>query len=128
MKDFGPQSERVMNRRAFFRTAGAAAAGCALDIGGATGRSGWRTFEVTTRVELRDPSGVTRVWVPAALIRETPYQRTLANTFRAEGGVVRMVESGPGVLGIIAAEFPAGVPPVLTVVSRVSTQDWAVNL
>ena len=117
-----------MNRRAFFRTTGAAAAACALEIHGATRRSAWRTFEVTTSVELRDPSGVTHLWVPAALIRETPYQRTLANTFRAEGGAVRMAGPGADGLGIVAAEFPAGVPPVLTVVSRVSTRDWAVNL
>lgn len=120
MKDF-------MNRRAFFRTTGAAAAAGALDIRGATRRNEWRTFEVTTRVELRDPSGVTHVWVPAALIRETPYQRTLANTFRAERGVVRIVEPGADGPGIIVAEFPAGVSPVLTVISRVSTRDWAVN-
>jgi transglutaminase-like putative cysteine protease len=31
-------------------------------------------------------------------------------------------------LGIVAAEFPAGVKPVLTVTRRVSTRDWAVNL
>lgn len=136
MKDFGPlpvgvtarRYWRGMNRRAFFRTTGAAAAAGALHIPAAPVRSGWRTFEVTTSVELRDPSGVTHLWVPAALIRETPYQKTIANTFRAEGGLVRIVEPGPDGLGIIAAEFPAGVPPVLTVVSRVSTRDWAVNL
>lgn len=47
---------------------------------------GWRTFEVTTRVEVLKPSGATRVWLPAALLVKTPFQRTLANEFRAEGG------------------------------------------
>ena len=41
----------------------------------------WRTFQVTTRVEVLKTSGKTRVWVPAALISETPFQKTLANTF-----------------------------------------------
>ena len=45
----------------------------------------WRTFQVTTRVEVLKPSGATRVWVPAALISETPFQKTLANTFNCRG-------------------------------------------
>jgi len=121
-----------MNRRVFFTTTGAAAAACALSIPkplrGETSAPAWRTFEITTRVELRDPSGAIRLWVPAALLRETPYQKTLANTFRAEGGTVKRLDSEDDGLGIVAAEFPAGVPPVLTVISRVSTRDWAVNL
>jgi hypothetical protein len=61
--------------------------------------SGWRTFEVTTRVEVLTSSAATRVWLPAALISETPYQRTLANRFHAEGGVARIVESKIDALG-----------------------------
>jgi transglutaminase-like putative cysteine protease len=39
-----------------------------------------------------------------------------------------MVESKADALGIIAAEFPAGVKPVLTHSSRVATRDYAVDL
>ena len=49
----------------------------------------WRTFEVTTRVEVLRPSGPTRIWVPAALIVSTPYQKTLATTFHCEDGSVK---------------------------------------
>ena len=38
-----------------------------------------------------------------------------------------MLRPGQDGLGIIAAEFPAGVKPVLTVTSRVATRDWAVE-
>jgi transglutaminase-like putative cysteine protease len=90
---------------------------------------GWRTFEVTTRAEVLKSSGTTHVWLPAALIRETPYQKTLANEFRAEGGTAEIVvESKPDALGIITAKFPAGVKPVLTVTSRVATRNCAVDL
>ena len=89
---------------------------------------GWRTFEVTTRVEVLKPSGTTRIWVPAALIDQTPFQKTLANTFHAEGGAVKMVSSESDALGIIAAEYPAGVTPVLTVTSRVTTKNCTVDL
>jgi transglutaminase-like putative cysteine protease len=87
----------------------------------------WRTFQVTTRVEVQKASGNTRIWVPAALISETPFQKTLANTFSCEDGTVRIVETKTDALGIIAAEFPAGVRPILTVTSRVATKDCAVD-
>lgn len=88
----------------------------------------WRTFQVTTRVEVLKTSGTTRIWLPAALISETPFQRTIENTFNCEGGTAKMVESKVDALGIIAAEFPSGVRPVLTLTSRVATKDYAVDL
>ena len=88
----------------------------------------WRTFEVTTRVEVLKSSGATRIWVPAALINQTPFQRTLANTFNAKGGTAKIVESKADALGIIASQFPAGVKPILTVTSRIATKDYAVDL
>jgi transglutaminase-like putative cysteine protease len=39
-----------------------------------------------------------------------------------------MVEASADGLGIIAAEFPAGVKPVLTLTSRVATRNYAVDL
>jgi transglutaminase-like putative cysteine protease len=121
-----------MNRRDFLRSASTVSAGVAL---AGTGRlfahdapsAGWRTFELTTRVEILKPSGTTRIWVPAALINETPFQKTLANTFTAEGGTAKIVESKADSLGIIATEFPAGVKPILTVTSRVATNNCAVD-
>ena len=88
----------------------------------------WRTFLVTTRVEVLKTSGATRIWVPAALISETPFQKTLANTFSSDGGTAKMFESKTDALGIVAAEFPAGVRPLLTVTSRIATKDCAIDL
>ena len=88
----------------------------------------WRTFQVTTNIEVLKPSGATRVWVPAALIRETSFQKTQSNTFNCEGGTAKAVESKSDALGIIAAEFPAGVKPILSVTSRIATKDFAVDL
>ena len=89
---------------------------------------GWRTFELTTRVEVLKTSGTTHVWLPAALISDTPYQKTLANTFKCDGGTAKTFESKTEALGIIAAEFPPGVRPILTVTSRVTTRNWVVDL
>jgi transglutaminase-like putative cysteine protease len=122
-----------MNRRNFLRYAGIASASLALPDTGRlfahdSSSGSWRTFEVTTRVEVLKPSGMTRVWLPAALIGKTPYQKTLANRFSAEGGTAEIVESEADALGIIAAKFPAGVRPVLTVTSRIATNNYTVDL
>lgn len=94
----------------------------------AAGNSRWRTFEITTHIEVLKPSGPTRIWVPAALDQRTPYQRPFGNTFHSEGGSVKVVESKTDALRIIAANFPSGVRPALTVTSRVATRDWTVDL
>ena len=122
-----------MNRRDFLRTAGVASATLAFPKTGrlfaqAPSAGDWRTFEVTTRAEVLRPSGQTLVWLPAALIGETPYQKTLANRFTADGGTAELLESREDRLGIVAARFPAGARPVLTLTSRISTKNAAVDL
>ncbi len=122
-----------MNRRDFLRSASAVSASLALPRAGRLlvedATSGdWRTFEVTTRVEVLKPSGMTRIWVPAALGCQTPFQKTLSNTFTAEGGNAKIVESKTDALGTVAAEFPAGVKPILTVISRIATKNYSVDL
>jgi transglutaminase-like putative cysteine protease len=81
-----------------------------------------------TRVEVLKPAGTTRIWVPGALVSETPYQKTLANTFNAPGGQAHFVERPDDSLGIVAATFPADVAPVLTVMSRIATRNVAIDL
>lgn len=122
-----------MNRRDFVRSAGIISA--TLGVPGArrlfvedTGPGRWRTFEVTTHVEVLKPLGTTRVWVPAALVSATPFQKTLSNVFSSEGSTAKIAESKTDALGIVVAEFPAGVKPTLTVTSRVATKNCAVDL
>jgi transglutaminase-like putative cysteine protease len=122
-----------MNRREFLRSAGVVSAGMALPgaarlFGGAEAPAVWRTFQVTTHVEVLNSSGATRIWLPAALTHPTPFQKTLSNSFHATGGTAKMIGSKQDSLGILAAEFPAGVKPELTLVSRVATTDCAVDL
>jgi transglutaminase-like putative cysteine protease len=122
-----------MNRRKFLRSAGVLSAAFAVPKKGSlfaqgSAPAGWRTFEVTTRVEVLKPSGLTRIWLPAALLAKTPFQNTLANTFKADGGTASLVESKADGLGIIVAEFPTDVKPVLSATSRISTRNFAVDL
>jgi transglutaminase-like putative cysteine protease len=125
-----------MNRRHFLRSAGAASAYLALPgarkafaMGPAEGAgSGWRTFELTTRVEVLNPSGPTRVWLPTALLRETPFQETVSNDFHCEGGDARLVKTNQDGLGIVSASYPDGAKPLLTLTSRVRTRDYTVPI
>jgi transglutaminase-like putative cysteine protease len=131
-----------MNRREFLRRTGAASTGLALtdpsrlfaqspsssaDVGRVlsdpAGR--WRTFEVTTRIEVLQPAGPTRVWLPTPLAA-APYQKTFGDNYRADGGSTTMVEKDE--LDMLVAEWPDGVTPILKIVSRVATKDHAADL
>lgn len=120
-----------MNRREFLRLAGATSAGLAFPfprvVAHAAGNA-WRSYEVTTSVEVLRPAGRTRVWLPAPLTVATPYQREIGNTFRADGGAARFVNQSPIATGIVAAEWPEGARPVLSLTSRVMARDYAVNV
>jgi transglutaminase-like putative cysteine protease len=122
-----------MKRRDFLRSAGVVSASMAFSkagrlFGQGTAPDTWRTFDVTTSVQVLKPSGTTRIWMPAALLSPTPFQKTLANDFKAEGGIAKMTENGTDSLGIITAEFPVGVTPVFTMTSRITTKNFAVEL
>jgi transglutaminase-like putative cysteine protease len=132
-----PFLRTVMNRRHFLQTAGVVSAGLAFpkastllarDSANAAADANWRTFEVTTRVEILKPAGVTRIWLPAALTTETPFQKTLTNTFNADGGTAELIESKPDALGLISAEFPEGARPVLVSTSRINTRNYTVEV
>lgn len=120
-----------MRRRDFLRSAGAWSAGVLL--GGARGRlvhgqtaavERWRTFEITTHVHVQHAAGTTRVWLPTPLA-VAPYQRTLGDTYQIDGGSVSMIERDG--IDVLAAEWPDGADPILTLTSRVATTDHAVD-
>ncbi len=123
-----------MNRRNFLESAGAVCAGLAVTksipafADAVQSGAAWRTFEVTSRVEVLKPSGVTHIWLPSALIRDTLFQRTHANKFSAEGGSAKFTKDKQNALGIISATYPANGKPVLTLTSHVSLKNYAVDL
>ncbi|BDG10012.1 transglutaminase-like domain-containing protein [Anaeromyxobacter paludicola] len=131
-----------MDRRDFLRLTGAVTAGLALPNPLSAARAEapagpaprpsapprWRTFEVTTRVEVLKAAGATRVWLPTPLTRDTPFQRSLGNAWKAEGGTVAQWIDPVYGAGVVWAEFPAGAQPVVELTSRFATRDVAVDL
>jgi hypothetical protein len=126
-----------MHRRDFLRFTGIASAGIMYPAmappafaqsAPVAAPGGWRVYEVTTRVEILKPSGVTRVWVPTPLKQDTAYQKTLGNAFQAEGGSAQLSTESKYGAEMVMAEWPAGVRPVLTHTARFATRDVAVDL
>ena len=86
----------------------------------------WRTFEITTRVELQFPDGVSRAWVPIPSV-EGPYQKVIANSWSGNGAA-RIVSDGKYGANMVLAEWsPAEKAPVVEVVSTFATRNRAVD-
>src|ERR1043165_1132446 len=89
--------------------------------------AGWRTFEITTRVELQWPEGTSRVWIPVPSV-ENSYQKVLGTTWSGNGSV-RLASDGKYGANMVAAEWnPSEKNPVIEVVSSFSTINRAVDL
>ncbi|MBV8896212.1 MAG: transglutaminase domain-containing protein [Acidobacteriaceae bacterium] len=123
----------MSNRRNFLKRSGALIPALWMPLSSKllaeeTEPAGWRTYEVTTHVEIRNPAGVTRVWIPEPLIRETPFQKTLGNEIKCEEGKVTRFRDKQQGMGIINAVFPAGTKPAITVTSSAKLRDWTVDV
>ena len=89
----------------------------------------WRVFEVTTQVEILKPVGVTRAWLPIPLTEDTPYQKGLRNTWKADGATVSSAQDPKFGAAFVFAEWPEAVQkPTLELTSRVATRDHTVDL
>src|SRR4051812_18649778 len=78
----------------------------------------WRTFEVTTRVEVLQPRGVTRVWLPVPSI-DSDWQQSQESAFTSNGSAKMTADTHNGAR-MVYAEFDAGEPaPWVQVTSRV---------
>ena len=83
---------------------------------------GWRTFDVTTRVEIEKPHAGMQVWLPLPSI-ESGYQHTLDDSF-STNGQARLASDGKYGARMLHARFePGQIRPFVEVTSRVQTRD-----
>ncbi|MCD6664395.1 MAG: transglutaminase domain-containing protein [Comamonas sp.] len=81
----------------------------------------WRTFDVTTRVDLPATTSTTRVWVPLPSV-QTGWQLPINDTLDSNGSA-RFASDGAQGVRMVVAEFAAGTAqPQVQVTSRVRTQ------
>jgi transglutaminase-like putative cysteine protease len=89
--------------------------------------SDWKSYEVTTRVDLQRAGGPSTVWVPLPAI-DTDWQRTLSNNWSGNASKMHVGTDPRHGAQFLVAEFDGSAPPHLEVVSRVQTRnrvaDW----
>jgi transglutaminase-like putative cysteine protease len=119
-----------MNRRTFLQSSAALAVAQALpwDAIALAGEQGWRTFETVTRVQVSDPFGVARAWVPLPLVADTDWQRTLDNAWTGNASRAQLMRDPKYGVTMLYAEWPEKeMNPVIEVTSRFMTRDRAVD-
>ncbi len=125
-----------MERRTFLKSLGVSAAATMVGVparirfaAAAETPGGWRTFEVTTKVEVVNPSGVTRVWLPLPLASETDWHKSLGNSWKGNAAVMRNHRDDKYGATLLHVEWPSGEKaPTVEAVSRFSTRDRNVDL
>jgi transglutaminase-like putative cysteine protease len=87
----------------------------------------WRSFELTTRVDILKPQGVTKVWLPIPSVN-TDWQRSQVNSFSSNGTArLQADKDGARMLYVEFAESEA--KPFVELTSAAQTQnraqDWS---
>jgi len=123
-----------MERREFLKSSAAvsalsvlpAAAFAASDPVAFDPRPGaWRSFDVTTRVEIAQPQGVNQAWIPLPSFRARDWIRPGQSAWTTNGQAKEVRAGGASLLHVTWA---AGMAPAVEVTSRVATRDRAIDL
>lgn len=86
----------------------------------------WRTFEVTTRVDIAKPQGATKIWLPIPSVN-TDWQKSLESSFSSNGKSQLTSDAHDGAR-MLYVEFTDGLAqPYVELTSRIQTQSRAVN-
>ncbi|HEY2336141.1 MAG TPA: transglutaminase domain-containing protein [Burkholderiales bacterium] len=88
--------------------------------------AGWRTFEITTRVEILKPQGASRAWIPVPAV-ESDYQKVIGSSWSGNAST-RLARDGKYGAAMAVAEWSAGdKAPVVEVTSTFSTINRAID-
>jgi transglutaminase-like putative cysteine protease len=86
----------------------------------------WRTFEVTTRVDIQQADGSTRIWLPVPSVN-TDWQHSLDSSY-ASNGAARMSSDAAYGARLLQVEFtPGEKKPWVELTSRIRTNSRAVD-
>jgi transglutaminase-like putative cysteine protease len=88
--------------------------------------AGWRTFDVTTRVDVQQAFDGTRVWLPVPSI-DTEWQRSLDHSWTSNGQVTLRSDATYGARMLLAEFGKAESKPWVELTSRIQTRNRAVN-
>ncbi len=127
----------TLSRRTFIERS--AAVGAALTVpalGAAQSRTGdrrfdpqpgdWRSFELTTRVDIPAPRGATRLWLPMPSV-DSDWQQSLESSFTTNGKALVTTDKVYGAR-MLQVEFAAGeARPYVELVNRIRTRNRATD-
>ena len=87
----------------------------------------WRTFEVTTRVDIAKPNGATKVWLPIPSVN-TEWQRSLESSYSSNGQARAAVDGKYGARMLMVDFAATEAKPFVELTSRIQTQSRAQDL
>ena len=89
---------------------------------------GWRTFDVTTRLDILSPKGASQAWIPLASFDAPAWFQSKSADWRTNGEAT-VFKDGRYAAGLLRIEWRSPrEQPYVEVVSRVATRDRAVDL
>jgi transglutaminase-like putative cysteine protease len=88
----------------------------------------WRSFEITTKLEIVQVAGTTQAWIPLPSVNEKDWFRSEGSRWTTNGQATQARDPRYGA-EMLHVEWAAGeTAPVVEVTSKISTQDRAVDL
>ena len=92
-----------------------------------TPETGWRRFELTSRIEPLPGDGPLRVWVPLPAMHETAWQRPMGSLWQGNAELMERVRDRSGAEMVYAEWAPGVAQPQLEILSRFATRDRATD-
>lgn len=88
----------------------------------------WRTYELTTRVEVLNPQGETQVWLPIPAFEGEGWIKPGETTFQTKSGKAAIVQDPKSGARLLHVAWAADEPqPEVTAVSRFTARDFKVD-
>jgi transglutaminase-like putative cysteine protease len=124
----------TLHRRDFIK------AGAALSIVGALPRgasaeavfapkpSGWRTYQIVTKLEIAKPEGQVQAWIPVPSVNEAEWFRSSDNAWTTNGKASLKRDPKYNAAFVLAEWENGQQAPVIEITSTVSAQDRALDL
>jgi len=121
------------SRRRFLQTGAAGAAACILPLPVFAQQRNfdpqpgpWRSFEITTRVEVQQPQGATRLWLPVPSVN-SDWQQSLDNSWSTNGRAQLASDRHDGARMLEVEFAPGEAKPQVELTSRVRTRSRALD-
>jgi transglutaminase-like putative cysteine protease len=89
---------------------------------------GWRTYQVTAKLEIAKATGGTQAWVPLPSVNEAEWFRALGNEWQTNGNANQVRDRKYGAEMLHVRWDDSEKAPVVEVKSKISVRDRAVNL